>query len=374
VPRLVALDLPWDERFVDALRRVWDGGDAVAVVDHRLPPVAAKEQLATLRPTHLLGADSEMVPVDGGMPVERGDALVVATSGSSGSPRAAVLTHGAVRSSAEATSRCLGVDPESDRWLACIPLSHAGGLGVVTRAVITGTPLVTLPSFDSEAVEKAASEGVTLVSLVAAALARVEASLFRVILLGGAAAPTGLPGNVVTTYGMTETCGGVVYDGVPLEDVEIAVEEDARAGEILVRAPMLLRCYRDGTDPFLPGGWFPTGDAGSVDSEGRLQVSGRISETINTGGEKVWPAAVERVIITHPLVAEVAVAGRPDPQWGERVVAFVVLRDAGKPLALEEIRDFVSERLPRWSAPQEIVVLDALPQLPSGKVARRLLP
>src|SRR5579862_6454783 len=155
-------------------------------------------------------------------------------------------------------------------------------------------------------------------------MARIDAAAFKTVLLGGAAPPRVTGSNVVTTYGMTETCGGVVYDGVPLDGIEVAVsQDDGDAGEILVRGPMLLRGYREGGDPFLPGGWLPTGDAGTIDEDGLLIVHGRISETINTGGEKVWPETVERVLALHPLIAEVAVAGRPDEEWGQRVVAYV---------------------------------------------------
>ncbi len=179
---------------------------------------------------------------------------------------------------------------------------------------------------------------------------------------------------------MTETCGGVVYDGVPLDGVEVAVDVDGTgggkqggAGEVLLRGPMLFRAYRDGSDPFLKGGWLPTGDAGWIDGEGHLMVSGRIAETINTGGEKVWPASVEQAIATHPKVTEVAVCGRPDPEWGERVVAFVVLADRSDPVGLEELRSHVAEQLPAWAAPRELVLVEALPRTPSGKIVRRLL-
>ncbi len=168
---------------------------------------------------------------------------------------------------------------------------------------------------------------------------------------------------------------------MPLDEIEVAVEDagdgtagNGTAGEVLVRGPMLLRAYRDGTDPKLPGGWLPTGDAGVIDDKGFLQIFGRMSETINTGGEKVWPVSVEQVIVTHPKVAEVAVCGRPDPEWGEQVVAFVVSTDRSHPIALDELRSHVAERLPRWAAPREVVFLDALPRTSSGKIARRLLP
>lgn len=373
--------MPWNAEYVRAVEAAWEAGDAVAPLDWRLPPPALADLVRALRPTHMVRHDGVVTTLEGGLPSEPGDALVIATSGSSSSPKAAVLTHSALRASALATSERLGVDPSSDKWLACIPLSHAGGIGVVTRSLLTATPVIVHERFDPDSVRAAAvHDGATLVSVVAAALARMDPSLFRAVLLGGAAAPSSLETmgpNVVTTYGMTETGGGVVYDGTPLEGVEIRIAPVAGArlgpGEILLRAPMLMRSYRDGTDPRTEDGWFPTGDAGRIEG-GRLHVDGRMSETINTGGEKVWPNAVEHAVGSHPEVAEVAVGKRADPEWGERVVAFVVPRDPGRVPSLDELRDFVSATIPRFAAPRELVVVDKLPRLASGKVARRLLP
>ena len=347
MPRLVLIDGVGDTAFVDALRRAWDAGDAVAVVDPRLPPAARAGVVAACRPDE---------------PVEDGDALVVATSGSTGTPKAVVLTHDAVRASAAAGNARVGVHPATDRWLACLPLAHMGGLNVVLRALLSGTPLDVLPRPDPAAVDRSDA---TLVSLVPAVLPRVDASRWRRILLGGAAPPVALPSNVVTTYGLTETCGGCVYDGVPLDGVEVRI---AAGGEIEVRGPVLLRCYRDGHDPRTADGWLPTGDAGHLDGDGRLHVDGRVSDLVVTGGENVWPAAVEACLRTHPGVAEVAVAGRPDPEWGERVVAWVVPVDAAAPPTLESARDHVKATLPPWCAPRELVVVTDLPRTPSGKV------
>ncbi len=142
------------------------------------------------------------------------------------------------------------------------------------------------------------------------------------IVLGGAAPPESLPANVVTTYGMTETGSGVVYDGVPLDGVEVALDDED--GSIMLKGPMLLRCYRDGTDPKHSGGWLTTGDIGELDANGRLVVLGRRGDLIITGGENVWPEPVEKVLAEVPGVADVAVAARDDEEWGQRVVAFVV--------------------------------------------------
>jgi O-succinylbenzoic acid--CoA ligase len=305
-----------------------------------------------------------------GVPVEPGDALVVATSGTTGEPKGVVLTHDAVAASASATSARLGVDVSSDRWLACLPVAHIGGLAVITRALVTGTGLSVLPRFDAVEVARAARvEGATLVALVPTTLARVEAGLFRTVLLGGSTPPARLPENVIVTYGMTETGSGVVYDGRTLDGVEARVVE----GEIVLRGPMLLRCYRDGCDPKSSDGWLSTGDAGIVERDGRLTVLGRTSDLVITGGENVWPHAVEAAIAAHPLVGEVAVGGRPDPEWGERLVAWVVPADPNEPPDLATLRAVVADQLPAYAAPRELVVVASLPRSTSGKVARRQL-
>jgi len=390
VPDLVALELPGGPEFVDALRGIWDDGDAAAPLDPRLPPAGREALLRTLRPSRVVTADGEHHAVPGGVPVEEGDALVVATSGSSGQPKAAVLTHDALVASARATSERLGVDPARHTWLACLPLAHVGGLSVVTRALLTGTPLTVLPGFDADTVAALGHAGtVTHVSLVVAALLRIDPADFTGILLGGSRPPQRLPPNVVATYGLTETGSGVVYDGVPLDDVEVAIAHfdegggggggdeggggGGGGGEILLRAPMLMRGYRDGTTGRVVGPdgtstWFATGDAGFLTEEGTLSVSGRLVEMITTGGEKVWPDEVERAISGHGGVSEVAVWKRPDPQWGERVVAWVVPTET--PPRLEELKELVARRLAPWAAPKEVVLVASLPRTASGKVRR----
>jgi o-succinylbenzoate---CoA ligase len=353
VNRLVVLEARGDQAFVDGLRRAWDDGDAVLPLDPRLPGPARAEVLAAARPDE---------------PVEEGDALVVATSGTTGAAKAVVLTHGAVAASAVATSRRLAVDPARDRWLACLPLAHVGGLGVVTRALHTGTPLTVADRGDAAAVAAAAHAGCTLVALVAAQLDRVDPAAWRVLLLGGSTMPPHLPANAVATYGMTETGSGVVYDGHPLDGVDVRVVED----EIQLRGPMLLRTYRDGTDPRDGAGWFPTGDGGVWDPvRRRLQVDGRMGDLIVTGGEKVWPARVEQALARHPRVAAALVSGRPDPTWGQRVVAAVVPADRAEPPGLDELRDWVKQTLPPWAAPRELELTDALPRTALGKLVRR---
>ena len=368
---LVALDLPAGPAFVDALRAIWDAGDAVLPLDRRLPGPATERLLDALRPSRVLGPDG-IRPRAGGVPTEPGDALVVATSGTTGQPKGVVHTHASVTASAVATSAGLGVDPAHDRWVACLPLAHIGGLSVVTRSLITGTPCTVLERFEAAAVEDEARRGATLVSLVATTLGRCDASGYRTVLLGGAAPPATLPANVVTTYGMTETGSGCVYDGRPLDGVELRIGDGTIGddGEVLVRGPMLLRAYRDGTDPRLPGGWLPTGDAGRLEGDGTLAVFGRMAEVVVTGAEKVWPGVVEDIVAQLPSVAEVAVWKRPDPEWGERVVAWVVVRAGSEPPVLDEVRALVASQLAPYAAPRELVVVATLPRTPGGKVRR----
>jgi len=327
--------------FVTALRRAWDAGDAVLPVDPRLPRAAADALLEAMR-TH--------------EPVEDGDALVVATSGTTGEPKGAVLTHDAVRASALATSARLGVDPATDVWLSVLPVAHVGGLAVVTRSIVTGTPL----TFDPE------DASATLVSMVGTQVRRTDVSRFRAVVVGGAAPPRDLPANAVVTYGMTETGSGVVYDGVPLDGVEVRAVD----GALHVRGPMLLRSYRDGRDPKDADGWLATGDAGAVSGEGVVSVDGRIGDVIVTGGEKVWPEPVESVLRDAPGVADVAVIGAPDEEWGHRVVAQVVPSDPAAPPTLDALRAAVKAVLPAYAAPKELVLVAEVPRTALGKVRR----
>ncbi|MGH9021862.1 MAG: class I adenylate-forming enzyme family protein, partial [Acidimicrobiia bacterium] len=248
-----------------------------------------------------------------------------------------------------------------------------------------------LTRFEIEAVATAPERlGSTLVSLVPTTLARLldaqaPVERFGAILLGGAPVPPELleracqrGARVVTTYGLSETWGGVIHDGRPLAGVEIRIADD---DEILVRAPQVMRGYRSVGDlspappsPFLADGWFRTGDAGRIDPEGRLAVIDRLSDMVVSGGVNVSPAEVERVLSTHPDVEEVCVSGRPDAEWGERVVAFVVPRDPAAPPTLDELQAVAREELSAPAVPRELVLLYAVPRSPSGKALRRLLP
>jgi o-succinylbenzoate---CoA ligase len=190
------------------------------------------------------------------------------------------------------------------------------------------------------------------------------------VLLGGAAAPAGLLDAaraagvpVVTTYGMTETCGGCVYDGVPLDGVRVKIGDDER---IWIGGPVLFSGYR-GADRVPADSWFRTGDLGRLDDSGRLTVRGRADDVINTGGHKVVPGEVAAALESCPGVRDVAVVGQPDAEWGERVVAVVAPSDPADPPGLELLRLHVRDRLPRYASPSRVVMVDAVPMLPSGK-------
>jgi len=359
MPKLTALNLPGSPDFVHALQSVWERGDAVFPLDRRLPMAAQRSMLQGFGVATVISGDGETALSDG-EPVEPGDALVIATSGSSGPPKAAVLTHAAVEASARATSERLQVT-DNDHWLACLPLAHVGGLSVITRSLITGTTLTVIDGFDADVVS--ASEA-TLVSLVTTALQRIDPSLFRAIVLGGARPPADRPPHCIATYGLTETGSGVVYNGKPLNSVEIEI----RDGEVHVRGPMLLRCYRDGTSPLTRDGWLPTGDLGFLRDDGSLHVEGRRGDVINTGGEKVWPDDVERQLIQHPDIHDVAVTGLPDNEWGQIVAAFVV--SARPNLSLDEIRAHCRAQLPGYALPKQLELVEAIPRTALGKVRR----
>jgi O-succinylbenzoic acid--CoA ligase len=259
------------------------------------------------------------------------------------------------------------------------------GVLVLLRGVLLGAPVAVHRSFDPALVQ--AEAAAAFISVVPTMLGRlldagVNLARFRAILVGGAHLTPGLRAraeaagaHVIETYGLTETCGGVVYDGLPLPSVEMRVNED---GGIELRGPMLMLGYRfepeETKRAFTDDGWLRPGDAGEIDAEGHLHVVGRIDDLINSGGEKVWPQEVESALREHPSVAEVGVGGRLDAEWGQRVVAFVVPVDAARPPTLDELRDFAAVRIGRHKAPRELVLVDELPHSFSGKLRRRALP
>jgi len=356
-----------------------DSGPAILPLDAGLPAGRLAELIGALGPGSIEDAEGVSTVRSGqDEGVAEGTAVIVATSGSTGAPKGVELSAAALRHSARASLDRVGARP-GERWLCCLPVTHVAGLQVLVRSLVSGTEPVLAERADAETV---AASGCAHVSLVPTQLQRLlEAGVdrstptpwlagFSSVLLGGAAAPAGLLAAaraadvpVVATYGMTETCGGCVYDGVPLDGVRVEIRDD---GRIWIQGPVLFSGYRGG--PKAPGdGWFRTGDLGRLDASGRLTVRGRADDVINTGGHKVVPGEVAAALQDCPGVRDVAVVGQPDPEWGERVVAVVAPADAADPPTLELLRLHVRERLPRYAAPSRVVMVDAVPMLPSGK-------
>jgi O-succinylbenzoic acid--CoA ligase len=324
-----------------------------------------------MSPSEIIDASFDSSALPDGRPMQDGEALVIASSGSTGSPKGIIHTHSSVLAGAQASASRLQLTA-SDHWLVCIPVSHVGGFSVISRAMHTGAALSLHPNFDVTAVRQAAENGATHTSLVATALSRIDTSLFKTILLGGSSAPANLPNNVITTYGMTETGGGVVYNGEPLSNVEIKIEE----GEIYLRCPMLTCGYRNDQTLSLKDGWYATGDMGEINN-GKLSVHGRKTDMIITGGENVWPSAVEASLSSHPMIDQVVVRGTPDTNWGQRVVAYVVLNSSlntSEESLLSNLREHVKHTLPAFCAPQQVIVLNQIPRTSLGKVDAQALP
>jgi O-succinylbenzoic acid--CoA ligase len=372
---------------MELVRQVWAAGAAVMPIDSRMPKLEADALLSISRPTVLITApdgDPVVTRLDDGRPVDEGVVLVVHTSGTAGDPKFVEFDRGAIDGAVAASALALEATPR-DPWICCLPLAHVGGMLVLLRGVLLGAPVSVHRSFDPALVR--AEPGAAFVSIVPTMLgrlldARVDLARFRAILVGGAHLTPGLRSRaekagarVIETYGLTESCGGVVYDGLPLPGVEMRVNDD---GGIELRGPMLMLGYRfepeETKRAFTDDGWLRPGDAGEIDAEGRLHVVGRIDDLINSGGEKVWPQEVESALREHPSVAEVGVGGRLDAEWGQRVVAFVVPVDPALPPTLEELRDFAGARIGRHKAPRELIIVDELPHSFSGKLRRAALP
>ncbi|MFI9436510.1 MULTISPECIES: AMP-binding protein [Streptosporangium] len=362
---LHAVVLPAGPELFQAVAAALDGrGPAVLPLSPALPAPALRATLEALRPTHVNGVRHAH-----GVGVPSEVAVVIATSGTTGVPKGVQLSAAALRASASASLRRLGARP-GERWLCCLPPSHVSGLQVLVRSLLSETAPIVHDGFSPEAVLASGADHVSLVPTQLRRLLPADLSVFRTILLGGAAAPADLlaaaraaGARVVTTYGMSETCGGCVYDGEPLRDVDLKIGDD---GRIRLAGPVLFSGYRlrpDLTAATRDGDWFLTSDLGTL-TGGRLRVLGRADDVINTGGEKVVAAAVAAVVAEHPAVADAAVVGRPDPEWGERVVAVVV---SAAPPSLAELRAFAKERLPAYAAPAELIVLPEIPLLPNGK-------
>lgn len=334
-------------------------------------------------------------------PLERDrTALVLFTSGTTGTPKGVRLTVGNLLASATASAFRLGVRPD-DRWLVCLPMYHMGGLAPVVRSTLYGTAVVLQPAFDAEQTGEVTSEHeITGVSLVPTMLVRMLDSgwappeSLRFVLLGGAPAPQeliercerrGVP--VCPTYGATETASQIATAlpeqafehpgtvGQPLMVTEVTILDDAgdpcepgETGEIVVDGPTVTPGYLDAKasqEVFDEQGFY-TGDVGYRDEDGRLWVLGRADDTILTGGENVHPEEVAPVIRDHPAVEDVAVVGLDDPEWGERIAALVVAGEVQSDALDAHCRD----RLASFKIPKTWGVAAELPRTASGTVDR----
>lgn len=363
---LVALDFDLGPELERAIRDCVDRGEAFCVLDRRLSRTRRSEELLLLGATHLLDQHDRTVLVEG-RSVDDSIGLVMLTSGSSGTPKAAELGWDALRASARITQQTLRNDAPPV-WYPCLPANHIGGLAVLLRAILDDASLLW---GEADALASAPTRGATHAAVVRTQLQRHDLTGFSKVLLGGAKPPNALPANVITTWGMTETGSGVVYDGYPLEGVEIASVD----GEIYVRTPTLFRSYRSASRPHAIGpdgedDWFPTGDAGEV-TNGRLSIRGRLGFVINTGGEKLWPEDLESILVSIPEVTDVAVTSSADDEWGERVIVLVVANGSNLD---ETIRSIASDRLGPWAKPKEIRYVVAIPRTSNGKIRRDVLP
>lgn len=350
------------------------------VLDGRDPailPVPADARSAELLTEHLGVGDD----------IDDDVALVVPTSGTTGIPRGAMLTARALIASASATHDRIG-GPGS--WLLALPAHHIAGLQVMVRSLLAGTvPVAIDPSFDvgvlPSAIE-ALGSGARYASLVAVQLAKALAdpgatialAELDAVLIGGGPMPTAVRDaaaaagiRVVRTYGMSETAGGCVYDGTPLDGVRVRIDD----GRVVLGGDTVAMGYRNPTepDPFAEPGWFRTDDAGVVDDSGVLRILGRIDDAIGTGGLTVMPQLVEAALGSHPAITDCAVFGVGDDRLGQRVVTAVVLAAGVEPPTVAELRAHVEKTLDATAAPREVYLVDELPRRGIGKLDRQAL-
>ena len=425
--RLGATLVPLNTRLGEA-EIAWQIGDAapqLLIVEQRTAAAVARVRREQ-RALRVVGLDSAGAETIGAASLDACDESDVAlrivhaaddvlaliyTSGTTGRPKGAMLTVRNFWWSAIGSALNLGVMGD-DRWLACLPLFHVGGLSILLRSAIYGTTAVVHDGFDEHAVNRAIDEeGVTIVSVVAVMLQRMLAvrggrpfpPTLRCVLLGGGPAPrplleqcAALDVPVVQTYGLTETASqvatlapddalrklGSAGKALYPNELRIATRDDGEptesAGEILVRGPVVMKGYAgrpDETARALAGGWLHTGDIGRMDDEGFLYVLDRRDDLIVTGGENVYPAEVEAALLAHPLVAEAGVIGVPDEQWGQRVVAIVRLAadDTTQP-SEDELRRYCRARVASYKAPREVrFITEPLPRTAAGKLRRSAL-
>jgi o-succinylbenzoate---CoA ligase len=379
---LVVIDHPPGPAWVGLAEALWRDEVPFLPIDHRITGRERRAILDRARPQFVRDVRGETLLGDA-EPVTPGVAVVIATSGAGGAPKLVELHRVAVVVALTRSAKRLGATPGAP-WVCPLPPSHIGGLLVLLRAAVLGSPVVAHERFDPERVVYD-GEGAAFVSVVPSMVRRlVEADLGLhglTLLVGGgpidpatAGAARSRGARLVTTYGLTETCGGFAYDGEPLDGMRARLDPD---DGIEVAGSTLMEGYR--LDPaatgaaFTTDGWLRTGDLGAIDDDGRVSVLGRADDLIRTGAEKVWPEEVEGILAGHPKVADFAVAGRPDPEWGERVEAYVVPASLADPPTLDELRSFGADHLAGFKLPRELHLIGEMPRTRSGKVRRREL-
>ena len=414
IPRSGAVFMPLNARLsaTEIAYQLRDGRCRLLLHDDSLASLA--HEAASQAGTRTLAVDDARW--DAGTPVTAPSAIdpdrvhsMIYTSGTTGRPKGALLTHGNFHWSAVASAVNLGVE-DGDRWLACMPLFHVGGLSILLRSAIYGTTAVIHERFEEALVDRALrEERITLLSVVATMLQRVFAispdafpPTLRGVLLGGGPAPRPLLEEaarrsmpVLQTYGLTETCSQVATlgqadalrklgsAGLPLSTSTVRIEVDGREaeageiGEILVAGPTVCAGYLhrpDATAAAIRDGWLHTGDLGWRDDEGYLYVADRRDDLIVSGGENVYPAEVESALLEHPAIEESAVVGLPDDRWGARVVAVVVPQAGAEVPSAAAIEAHLRERLAGYKIPREVIVeMEPLPRTASGKLQRHIV-
>ncbi len=368
----VALALTADQ-LVPALHGCLLLGAVAVPIDLRLPRSdrdvrTAGAALVLEEP--IAGPEASLRPIE-----PEATATLMFTSGTTAGPKPVALSYDNWLWNAIGSALALGLDP-AEKWLCPMPLAHVGGLSIQLRSAIYATTVLLHERFDTERALAAlldANEAVTLVSLVPTMLARLldaglrePPTLRRVLLGGGPITPALLARaraagvDVAPSYGMTEACSQIATDGYPLLGVELRVAAD---GELLVRGRTVA------TGAIGPDGWLHTGDLGLLDDQGRLVIFGRKADTIVTGGENVAPVEVESVLLEHPGIADAAVFGRDDPEWGEAVMAQVVPANGAR-VASDELRAHCAQRLAAFKVPKRFEEVDGVPRGVTGKLLR----
>ncbi len=414
--RLTLQELCWQLRDVHASLLICDAD--YASLAYQIAGVVPQLPLATLATISFRGETVVSELPENNIPLRTlidlsAPQAIIYTSGTTGQPKGAIITYGMQWWNAVGSALNLGHSP-GDRWLACLPLFHIGGLSILMRSVIYGISVMVHKKFDPVSINQAIfEENITIISVVAVMLQRMLDALdthskgasypstLRCILLGGGPAPyplleasvlRGLP--VVQTYGLTEACSQAVTlspadamrkigsAGRPLSPIQLRIMCEKRVaspnepGEILLKGPTITPGYIDRpetTAQEFQDGWFATGDIGYLDNDGYLYVLDRRADLIISGGENIYPAEIESILQSHPAIQEAGACGQEDPEWGQVPVAFVVLK-SGSTASTGELLSYTAQKLARYKQPREIYITKQLPRTSSGKLLRRELP